>query len=58
MAVAGVFAITDVGHDQQIRGLLLNRANRPLHDALVVVRAGGVLILVLRYAEKDHSADT
>ena len=58
VAVAGVFAIADVGDDQQALGLPADGADGALHDAVVVVGAGGHLVLEFRQAEQDHAADS
>ena len=40
MPVAGVFAVADVCHDQQLRHRAFDRADSALHDAFVVISAG------------------
>jgi hypothetical protein len=57
VSVAGVFAVADVGDDQQPRRLFAQGADGPLHDAIVIVCAGGHFILGLRQAEENHAAD-
>ena len=53
----GVFAQTDVAGDEQLRNGALHRADRLLHDPLLVVRfrAGGVFRG--RNAEQDDAAE-
>ena len=43
MAVAHVFAETDIGDDEQIGAFGLDRTNRLLHDAILGVGAGSLL---------------
>ena len=57
VAVAGVFAIADVGDDQQLGGFAAHGADGVLHDAVVGVGAGGHFVLGFRQAEQDHAAD-
>ena len=55
--VAGVLAIADVGHHQQLRHLLFDGADGALHNAVVGVGARGGLVLRLREAEQNDAAD-
>ena len=57
VAVAGVFAVADVGHDQQVGGFAADGADGALHDAIVVIGAGRHFVLRFRQAEQDHAAD-
>ncbi len=57
MAVAGVFAIADVGHHQQLRDFALHRADGLLHDAVIGISARCDLVLGLGNAEQNHAAD-
>ena len=57
MPVARVFAIANVGHDQQIRHFSLDSANRTLHDSVIVVSARSLFVLRLRQPEQNHTAD-
>ena len=58
MPVAGVLAVADIGHHQQLRYFRLHCANRPLHDAILGVGARRHLVFFLRNAEQHHPADT
>src|SRR6185312_6794044 len=57
MSVARVLAVADVSDDEQPWNFALNRPNRPLHNTLVVVRAGGFFVLRFRQPEQNNSAD-
>jgi len=57
MAVAGVFAVADVGNHQQPRRLAADSADGALHDSLVVIRPGGRFVLGFGQAEEDDAAD-
>ena len=57
MAVAGVLAVADVGHDQQFRNLAAQCPDSLLHDAVIVVGAGGDFVLRFRQSEEDYAAD-
>src|SRR4051812_11044546 len=52
MAVAHVFAQTNVGDDHEFGALSFDGAHSLLNDAVVIVSGGGALILFLRYAKK------
>jgi len=54
VAVIGVLAQADVGHDEQLRVRLLDRARRELDDALVVVGAGALGVLAVGDPEEQH----
>ena len=53
MAVRGVLAETDVGHEHELREAGPKRAERLLDDAVVLPRPGRLLVLVGRDAEED-----
>ena len=55
--MARIFAIADVGDYQQIRQFPLDGADRPLHDAVVVIGAGRFFILRFRHAKQDDATD-
>ena len=55
--VVGVLAEAHVGDDHQFRELVLDGADGHLHDALVVVGAGGGGVLVRRDAEQQDRLD-
>ena len=57
MPVAGVFAIANVGDDQQTGDLAADGADGALHDAIVGVGARSHFVLAFRQAEQDHAAD-
>ena len=57
VAVARVLAQAQVGDHQQVRVRGLDRARGELDDALVVPRAGALLVLVRRQAEQQHARD-
>ncbi len=57
VAVAGVLAVADVGDDDEFGVGGFDGADGLLDDAVVVVRAGGLLVLVLGDAEEDDAAD-
>ena len=55
MAVAGVFAQTNIGNYRQIRRPLFDLPNRILDHAIIGVRATGLFVLRLRNSkEKDR----
>ncbi len=54
VAVGGVLAEAGVGDHDEVGVRLLQRPDRHLHDALVVVGAGAGLVLVRRDPEQDH----
>ncbi len=56
MAVAGVFAIAHVGHDQQPGNRGADRADGALHDPIVGVCPRSNFVLGFRQAEKYHAA--
>ena len=58
MPVAGVLAVANIRHHQQLRNLALYRAHRLLYDSVLGICAGGQLILDRRNSEQDHSADS
>ena len=58
MAVTHVFAKADVGDDDKVRGLLLDRADGVLHDALFGIRSAGLLVFFLRDTEKQNRLQT
>ena len=53
MAVAHVFAKTDIGNDEQLGAFGLDRADRLLHDAILSIRAGSGFILFGGNAEEE-----
>ena len=57
VAVRGVLAEAGVDGDRQLGHRLLDRADRPLHDALVVPRLAADRVLLLGHAEQDHRRD-
>ena len=57
VAVAGVLAIADVGHDQQIGQGAFHRAHGSLHDAVLVVILRCLVVLLVGNPEQDHAAD-
>ena len=57
MAVARVLAEADVGDEHELRVRGVERAERALDDAVVVPRAGRLLVLLLRDAEKQKGLD-
>ena len=57
VAVRGVLAQADVGDDEQVGVRLLDRARGELDDALVVVGARALLVLLGRDAEQQHRRD-
>ena len=58
MAVIGVLAQADVPDDDQIGDRALYRANRLLHDPLIVVRLRASRVLRRRNPEQDHAAQS
>ena len=54
---AGVLAQADIGHDQQIGGPLLDRADRLLHHALFRPRLGALLVFVRGQAKQQYGGD-
>ena len=54
VAVVGVLAEADVGHDEQLGMRLLDRARRELDDALVVVGARALGVLAVGDPEEQH----
>ena len=54
VAVVGVLAQADVGHDEQLGVRLLDRARGELDDALVVVGAGALGVLAVGDPEQQH----
>ena len=60
MAVAGVFAEADVGDEHELLGGcgLLEGAQSLLHDAVVVPRAGALLVLGFGQAKKQQAAES
>ena len=57
MAVIRILAETDVGDDDELRHVTLERTHRLLHRALVVPRLGPGRILGVRDPEEQHAAD-
>jgi len=57
MAVAGVFAIANVGDNQQLTQLAPQRTDGALHNAVLVVRARRDFVLRFRQPEQHHAAD-
>ena len=57
MAVAGVFAVTDVGDDNDPLAFGLDGADRALDDAVGGVGSGGDFVFVFGDAEEDDGAD-
>ncbi len=58
MAVAHVFAEADIRNDEQLGTFGLDRTNRFLHDAILGVGAGCLLVLFVRDAEEDDGLQT
>ena len=58
MAVAGVLAITYVGHHQKLLRLLFDGTQGALYNAIVGVRTRSGLVLRLGEAEQNNTADT
>ena len=54
MAVAGVFAQTNIGNYGQIRRALFDFPNRILDHAILGIRATGLFILRLRNSKEKH----
>ena len=54
MPMAHVFAKTDVGDDNQIATARGDRADRLLHDAVLVVGGACALVFVRRDSEQQH----
>ncbi len=54
MARAGVLAEAHVGDDQQIRGPLLDLADRLLHGSILRPGLRTLLILLVRQAKQEH----
>ena len=54
VAVDGVLAEADVGDHHELGVRVLDRAHRELHDALVVVGARALLVLLGGHAEQQH----
>src|SRR3954469_9712005 len=54
MPVAHVFAQTNIGHDNELRALRLDRADGLLDDAVFSVRATRRLVLLARNSEEQH----
>ena len=58
VAVAGVLAITDVGDDQEhVGNFPSDGAEGALHDAVLVVGAGGHVVLGFGQSEENDAAD-
>ena len=57
MAVAGVFAVASVGHDQQLARRAADGPDGALHDPVLVIGAARHLILRFRQAKQDDAAD-
>ena len=55
--VAHVFAEANVGDDEQVGTFRLDRADCLLHDAILRIGAGSALVLFVRQAEKEDSAE-
>jgi hypothetical protein len=54
VAVRGVLAEAHVGHEHELGEARTERTERALHDAVVLPRAGRLLVLLLGDAEEDH----
>ncbi len=54
VAMAGVFAETDIGDDDEVRCRVLERTHCVLHDAGIVVRLGTFFVLRCRQPEDQH----
>jgi hypothetical protein len=59
MAVGGIFAKAGVGNDQQLRIVVANGADRPLHQPLRLPGggAGGILAVLFKDTEEQHPGD-
>ena len=53
MAVAHVFAKTDIGDDDEFGTFFLDRAHRLLHDTVLRVSAAGLLVFFCWNAEEQ-----
>ena len=56
VAVVGVLAQADVGDDEHVRHLALDRADRRLHRRLRIVGRRADVVLVIGQAEQQHAA--
>lgn len=54
MAVAGIFAQTNISNYRQVRRALFDLANRILDHAILAIGASGLLVLRLRNSEEKH----
>ena len=54
MAVAGIFAQTNISNYRQIRRVFFDLANRILDHAILGIRATGLFILRLRNSKEKH----
>ena len=54
MAVAGVFAQTNIGNYHQIRRALFDLPNRILDHAILGIRATGLFVFRLRNSKEKH----
>ena len=57
VSVRRVLAETHVGHQHQLGEARPQRAQRLLHDSVLLPRAGRLLVLLRRDAEQDHRLD-
>ena len=57
VAVIGVFAQADVGDDQHLRQLALERPDRRLHGRLRIVSGRPDVVLLIRQPEEQHAPD-
>ena len=57
VAVAHVFAETDVGDDQQLGPALFEQAHGLLHNAVFSIGSAGLFVLNGRNAEQDHGRE-
>ena len=57
VAVAGVLAIANVGHHQELRDFALERAHGLLHDAIVGVGARCDFVFGFRNPKQNDAAD-
>jgi hypothetical protein len=58
VAVAGVFAVADVGYNQKAGNFALDGAYSPLHNPVIVIGAGTFFVLRFRKAEQYYAADS
>jgi acylphosphatase len=57
VAVACVFAIADIGEDEQSGNFALDRTNRALNNAVLGGTTGSDFVLLIRNSEQDYAPD-